>query len=118
MATRGKTINIRVAGVPWKVEFKTSWHEVDPTSGERLFGVTMFNEHTIRIAGDAPPEKQHTTLMHEIFHAITHEYGITPFEKEPGVHDEKHIDLMAIATCEVLDSLGMTLPHIIIRGGK
>lgn len=87
MATRGKTINIRVAGVPWKVEFKTSWHEVDPTSGERLFGVTLFNEHTIRIAGDAPPEKQHTTLMHEIFHAITHEYGITPFEAQRDVCD-------------------------------
>lgn len=117
MAAKGKTIHIRVAGVPWKVEFKTSWHEVDPQSGERLFGVTMFNEHTIRIAGDAPAEKQHITLLHEILHAITHEYGITPLEKETG-HDEKHIDLLAIAMCEVLDSLGMTLPHITIAGGK
>lgn len=117
MATKGKTIHIKVAGVPWKVMFTTSWHEVDPTSGERLFGITIFNEHTIRIAGDAPVEKQHITLMHEIYHAITHEYGITPLEKEPGSHDEKHIDLLAIATCEVLDSLGMTLPHITV-GGK
>lgn len=117
MAVKGKSMQIRVAGVPWKVHFTTSWHEVDPNNGERLFGVTLFNEHAIRIAGDAPIEKQHITLLHEVLHAITHEYGITPLEKDGGGHDEKHIDLLAIAICEVLESMNMTLPHITI-GGK
>lgn len=113
---KGKSIKIKVARVPWTVEFKQSWHEVNPEESSRCFGLTLYNEHKIRIAGDAPPEKQHITLIHEILHAIVHEYGITPLEKDAatGEHDEKHIDLLAIGICEVLESLGMTPPHITV----
>lgn len=113
-----KTVKIKVVGVPWIIKFYPSWMDVNPdfTSGERLYGVTIFDEHEIRIAGDAPVEKQHITVMHEIIHAITHEYGITPLEKDGGGHDEKHVDLLAIGIVEALSSMGMTLPSITVKG--
>ena len=118
MTTKGKTIQIKIARVPWKVKFLPSWHEINPDGTDRIYGITIFNDHEIRIAGDAPAEKQHITLFHEVLHAIVEDYGITPLQKENGDHDEKHIDLLAIALCEVLESLGMTPPHITINGGK
>lgn len=109
---KDKTVKIKVARVPWEVQFKASWHKVSTEDSERAFGITLFNDHVIRVAGDAPVEKQNVTLIHEILHALVEEYGITPFIKKNGDHDEKHIDLLAIGLCEVLESMGIKLPHI------
>ena len=100
----------KVGGVPYQIDWLPWQLIADGTHHtDRCHGMTLFNDHKIRISHDNPKEKQTRTLVHELLHAIVEEYKIRELVSD-GDHNEIAIDQLATGLCEALESLNITLP--------
>lgn len=57
-----------IYGVNWKVIFTDDYHDFH--TNETLFGVTVYDTHTIYIRESLCDEAKKRTLIHEITHAL------------------------------------------------
>lgn len=104
----------KVGGVPYAISW-LPWQMVNPGTEDchRCHGITLFNEHEIRIANGNPKEKQTRTLVHELLHCIVEEYKIRELVTD-GDHNEIAIDQLATGLCEALESICIELPSRVI----
>lgn len=109
-SNKASILTAKVGGVPYKISW-LPWQLVNPGTDDchRCHGITLFNEHEIRIAHDNPKEKQTRTLVHELLHCIVEEYKIRELVTD-GDHNEIAIDQLATGICEALESLNIHIP--------
>lgn len=102
-----------IGGIPWTITFTPTWRDVTAGTDEsgRHCGLTVFHDHSIRIAGDLPQAAQRRTLLHEIIHAVVECYQIRELIESDG-HAEIPIDQLATGICEAMESIGIYLPHV------
>ena len=108
--TQSSKLVAKVGGVPYGITW-LPWQLVTDNTHhtDRCHGITLFNEHEIRIANGNPKEKQTRTLVHELLHCIVEEYKIRELVTD-GDHNEIAIDQLATGICEALESLNIHLP--------
>jgi hypothetical protein len=100
------TMQIKVCGLPFDVNFVEGGHAVSHTNERgHLYGEVSYDKESIRIDNTKSLQMMNQTFWHEVMHVIVERLQVRELIDENRNHLEVPIDQIALGIFSVLNSI-------------